>query len=94
MQTEQVNSESDDALAERHMIRFHLKSNLLPFLSYCASFALLTLIILYVCIRIHVNYVKFERHAWPYPPCINCLLILHTGLMMQSFLSLEIPFLR
>ena len=22
-----------------------------------------------------VNYVKFERHAWPYPPCINCLLI-------------------
>ena len=28
-----------------------------------------------MCIGIHVNYVKFERHAWPYPPCINCLLI-------------------
>ena len=23
----------------------------------------------------HVNYIKFERHAWPYPPCINCMLI-------------------
>ena len=21
------------------------------------------------------NYVKFVRHAWPYRPCINCLLI-------------------
>ena len=28
-----------------------------------------------MCIGIHVNYVRFERHAWPYPPCINCLLI-------------------
>ena len=28
-----------------------------------------------VCIGIQVNHVKFERHAWPYPPCINCLLI-------------------
>ena len=31
--------------------------------------------ILHVCIGIQVNHVKFERHAWPYPPCINCLLI-------------------
>ena len=51
-----------------------------------------------MCIGIHVNYVKFERHAWPYPPSINCLLIYkclihHIGLMMQSFLSLEILFL-
>ena len=28
-----------------------------------------------MCIRIHVNYVKFERPAWHYPPHINCLLI-------------------
>ena len=81
---------------------FHLNHNLLPFLSYCASFAhlitLKTILILRVCIVIHVNYVKFERHAWPYPSCINWLLstkclILHIGLMMQSFLSLEILFL-
>ena len=58
------------ALAERY-------KNLLPFLSYCASFAhLITLrvlkpsflIILHVCIGIHVNYVKLETHALPYPP--------------------------
>ena len=28
-----------------------------------------------MCIGINVNCVKFERHTWPYPPCINCLLI-------------------
>ena len=28
-----------------------------------------------MCIGIHANYVKFERHEWPYPPCINSLLI-------------------
>ena len=28
-----------------------------------------------LCIGIYVNYIKIERHAWPYLPCINCLLI-------------------
>ena len=32
-------------------------------------------VILHTCIGIHVNYIKCESHAWPYPPCINCLLI-------------------
>ena len=54
---------------------FHLKPN--P-LSYCASSTHLIILKTFVhaCIEIHVlNYVKLERHAWPYPPCINCLLI-------------------
>ena len=74
MQTEKVNSESGDsgdALAERYI---SFKTKTYCHLSYCASFAhLITLktfflIILHVCIGIHVNYIKFERPAWPYPP--------------------------
>ena len=30
---------------------------------------------IHVCIGIHVKCVKFERHAWPYPPRLYCLLI-------------------
>ena len=41
------------------------------------------------------NCVKFERQAWPYPPCINCLLIYKMPYPSYrfeeaSFLSLEI----
>ena len=55
---------------------FHLKPNL----SYCASFAhLITLKTFFfnnsTCVHWNTcKLCKFERHAWPYPPCINCLL--------------------
>ena len=55
----QSNSESDDSGDTLAVLS----------LSYCASFA--HLITLNACIGIHVNYVKFEKHAWPYPLCIN-----------------------
>ena len=70
MQTEQINSESDDsgdALAERY-ISFKTKTYCHFCLIVQASLKPSFLIILHVCIGIHVNLEKFERHAWPYPP--------------------------
>ena len=78
MQTEQVNSENDDsgdALSERYIsfktkICLTVQASLIQVLLE-PSFS----ITLHVCIGTHVNYVKFERPAWPYPPYINCLLM-------------------
>ena len=104
MQTEQVNCESGDSgdvLAEIYI--FHLKPKpvaisvlLCKLRSFNKSKNLLFLIILHACIGMHVNYVKFERHAWPYPPRINYLLIYkmpYPSYRFDDAMSLEIMFL-
>ena len=60
------------------LVRKNLKCSFVKCTRVISNFSLMFSILLHACIGIYVKYVKFERHAWPYPPCtpcINCLLI-------------------
>ena len=75
MQTEQVNSEVMTLVMPwlRDIVHLNPKSIAISVLlgklrSFNNSKTFFFNNSIHVCIGIHVNCVKFERHAWPYPP--------------------------